>query len=90
MSQDNSVRLIPDFVLPISFCAKCNRRFFIEDLHCLPEIREYARSTATFMQGKGAKPSEVDENVLRRKYGYNFSSMFCKECFDEVVASAKW
>ena len=89
MSRDSNVRLIPDCILPISFCAKCNRRFFVEDMHCLPEIQGYARSMAKFMMGTGPEPSAVDDNALKRKYGYGFGSVFCKDCLDEVVAQAK-
>lgn len=66
-------------------CNKCGKTFLVEDLKLLPEAEAYQRDLAKAICSGNPPPAELDEEVLRERYGYDSTDLFCYECMGHLL-----
>lgn len=73
-------------VAPTGFCAACQQEFFTDELFDLPEVDAYARKMSVSILRGETPPPPPSDDMLKAKYGYGISSLFCRECLSKLGA----
>lgn len=70
-------------------CAICNKEFPVEELHLLPEMEAFARTSALAQLGAELSPELPSETELTEKYGYGHNDLFCSPCMKVLLTIAQ-
>lgn len=69
-------------------CSKCGKTFPTEELHLLPESDAYERAYFKSLTG-GPAPEPLDEDELRKKYGFTSTDLLCEDCLAELTRQGR-
>lgn len=68
-------------------CSKCGKSFPTEELHLLPESDAYEKAYFVSISTGGPAPKPIDEDELKRKYGFDSTDLFCADCLAAITHS---
>ena len=51
----------------------------------LPETEAYQRAIARSLSSGSQPPAPLDEEVLRNKYGFDSTDLFCEDCLATLL-----
>jgi len=69
----------------IGKCSRCGKPHPVEELMLLPEAEAYERAFSKSLISGVPAPPPLDEDILRKKYGYDSTSVFCEDCLAALL-----